>query len=92
MTKECLIISLELRKKQNGVGEFGPQATPVQTNYPDSLSPNALNQTLITSEPAGAIITAELNERWGWGYSNTICPNTSPTDIIGEESSGDGVI
>lgn len=47
-------------------GEFGPQAShPVQTNYPDSLSPNALNQTLITSEPAGAIIKAELNEQWG---------------------------
>lgn len=74
-------------------GEFGPQAsTPVQTNYPDSLSPNALNQTLITSEPAGAIITAELNEQWGWGYSDTIHPNTSPTDIMEEESSGNGVI
>lgn len=44
--------------------EFGPQAsTPVQTNYPDSLSPNALNQTLITCGPGGAIIKAELNEQ-----------------------------
>lgn len=40
---------------------FGPQAsTPVQTNYPDSFSPDALNQTLITIEPFGAIIKAEL--------------------------------
>lgn len=73
-------------------GEFGPQAsTPVQTNYPDSLSPNALNQTLITSEPGGAIIKAELNEQLGWSYSDTIHPNTSPTDIKEEESSGNGV-
>lgn len=55
---------------------------PVPTNYLDSLSPNALNQTLITSEPAIAIIKAELNEQWGWGYSDMIHPNTSPTDII----------
>lgn len=73
-------------------GELGPQAsTPVQTNYPDSLSPNALNQTLITSKPAGAIIKADLNEQWGWGYSDTIHPNTLPTDITEEKSSGNAV-
>lgn len=74
------------------MGKCGPQAaTPVQTNYLDSFSPNALNETLITSEPAGAIIKAELNEQWGWGYSDMIHPNTSPTDITEEESSGNGV-
>lgn len=68
---------------------FGPQAsTKVRTNYPDSLSPDALNQTLITREPTGAIVKAELNEQWGWGYSDTIHPNTSTTDITEEESSG----
>lgn len=72
--------------------EFGPQAsTPVQTNYPDSLSPNALNQTLITCGPGGAIIKAELNEQWGWSYSDTIHPNTSPTDLKEHESSESGV-
>lgn len=72
--------------------EFGPQAsTPVQTNYPDSLSPNALNQTLITCGPRGAIIKAELNEQWGWSYRDTIRPNTSPTDLKEEESSESGV-
>lgn len=89
MRKNNVLSPLENCEKQNG--EFGPQAsTPVQTNYPDSLSPNALTQTLITSEPEGAIIKAELNEQWGWGYSDTIHPNTSPTDIT-EESSGNGV-
>lgn len=74
-------------------GESGPQAsTPVQTNYPDSLSPNAQNQTLITSEPARAIIKAEFNEQWGWGYRDVIHANTSPNDITEEEESpGSGV-
>ncbi|KAA8595439.1 hypothetical protein FQN60_010730 [Etheostoma spectabile] len=83
-----IILSLffsENCEKQNG--EFGPQAsTSVQTNYPDSLSPNALTKTLITSEPEGEIIKAKLNEQWGWGYSDTIHPNTSPTDITEESS------
>lgn len=72
--------------------EFGLQAsTPVQTNYPDSLSPNALNRTLITSEPAGALIKAELNEWYRWGYSDVIHPNTSPTNITQEQSPRSGV-
>lgn len=69
-------------------GECGPQAfTPVQTNYPDSLSPSALQQTLITREPGGAIIKAEPNEHWGWSYSDTIHPSASPADIKEEASS-----
>lgn len=67
-------------------GECGPQAsTPVQTNYPDSLSPNALNQTLITREPAWAIIKAELTEHWGWGYSDVIHARRAPTAITEEK-------
>lgn len=76
-------------KIKNWKGEnVGPQAfTPVQTNYPDSLSPSALQQTLITREPGGAIIKAEPNERWGWSYSDTIHPSASPADIKEETSS-----
>lgn len=58
----------------------------VQTNYPDSLGPSALQHTLITREPGGAIIKAELNERRGWSYSDTIHPRTSAADIKEEAS------
>lgn len=54
---------------------------PVETNYPDSLGRSDLRQTLITSEPAGAIIKAEFNEQWGLSYIDTIRPNTSLASV-----------
>lgn len=69
------------RKKKRGGGlrkilALRPSLT-VQTNYPDSLGPGALQHTLITREPRGAIIKAEPNERRGWSYRDTIRPRTS---------------
>lgn len=54
---------------------------PVETNYPDSLGHSDLKQTLITSEPAGAIIKAEFNEQWGLSYIDAIRPNTSMAPV-----------
>lgn len=60
------------------VGKCGPRAAaPGQTNYLDSFSPSALNATLITSEAAGAIIKAELNEVTAIGSLQTPRPLTS---------------
>ena len=58
---------INVKYKRGGGGRmFGPQAsTKVRTNYPDSLSPDALNQTLITREPTGAIIKAFNNVETG---------------------------
>ena len=75
--------------KRKDLQEFGPEACdPVQTNYPDSLCRSALKQTLISSESAGAVIKAELNERRGRSSSDTIRPNTSPTHDSGASQAG----
>lgn len=54
---------------------------PVETNYADSRGRSEIKQTLITSEPAGAIIKAEFNEQWGLSYIDTIHPNTSMAPV-----------